>query len=180
MLADVFLMLLRMAATFLAGVLLLRAYMQWLRLGWHNPIAQFVVAVTDWAVRPLRSVLPRSSRYDWASLVAALLMALLYFSLVDAVSGRNLLNWPWLVPLSVALLVRCGLYVAMTLIFAYALLSIVNPDAPLAPTFDMLTRPLLAPFRRVIPPVGGFDLSPIAVIVVIQVLLLILDRAGLD
>jgi YggT family protein len=178
MLADVFLMLLHMAAALFGGLLLLRAYMQWLRLGYHNPIAQFVVAVTDWAVRPLRSLLPRSTRYDWASLLAAFLIALLYFSLVDAVGGRNVLNWPWLVPLAVALLVRWALYIALTLVFAYALLSIVNPEAPLAPTFDLLTRPLLAPFRRVMPTIGGFDLSPLAVIVVVQVLLFILERAG--
>jgi YggT family protein len=178
MLVDVVRMLLRTAAAFLGGMLLLRAYMTWLRVGYHNPIAQFVVAVTDWAVRPLRSVLPRTPRWDWGSLLAALLVALLFLALDDAIGGRTLLDWPWLLPLAVGLLLRWALYIALTLVFAYALLSIVNPEAPLAPTFDLLTRPLLAPFRRVMPLVGGFDLSPLALIVVIQILLFIIERSG--
>ncbi|HUN91205.1 MAG TPA: YggT family protein [Burkholderiaceae bacterium] len=179
LLVEVFLMLLHMVAALFGGMLLLRAYMQWLRVGYHNPIAQFVVALTDWAARPLRALVPRSPRWDWASLLAAFLIALAYSSIVDALGGgHGVLGWPWLAPLSIALLVRWALYIVLTLVFVYALISVVNPEAPLAPTLDLLTRPLLAPFRRVMPAVAGFDLSPLAVIVVVQVLLYVLDRAG--
>ena len=178
LLTEIALMLLRLVASFLGGALLLRAYMTWLRVGYRNPLAQFVVAVTDWAVRPLRAVLPRTSRWDWASLAAAFLIALVSVAAADAIGGKMALDAAWLLPLALGLMLRWALYLALTLVFVYGLLSIVNPEAPLAPTFDLLTRPLLAPFRRVIPPVGGFDLSPMALIAVIWILLLIVDSAG--
>ena len=56
-----------------------------------------------------------------------------------------------------------------------AVFSWVNPYAPLAAVFDTLTRPLLRPFRRFIPPVGGVDLSPLALLLVLQIALFVLD-----
>ena len=170
MLVDVSLMLLHMAASLFGGVLLLRVYMKRLRISAHNPISQFAHALTEWAVRPLRVLLPRAAGWDWAALLGALIVALLFLALADAITGRSALTWPWFVPLALVLMVRWALYIAVTLVFAYALISLINPHAPLAPTFDLLTRPLLAPFRRILPTVGGFDLSPIVLIVLIQVL----------
>ena len=71
--------------------------------------------------------------------------------------------------------VRWGLYLAMMLIIASAVLSLINPQAPLAWPLAALTSPLLRPFRRVVPLMGQFDLSPLVALLVIQVLLVLLD-----
>jgi len=180
MLAEVILMLLHWAASLFGGVLLLRVYMQWLGISPHNPIAQFAYALTEWAARPLRALMPRRGRWDWAALLGSFLVALAFLALADLVGGRNLaLTWPWFVPLACVLMLRWALYIAMTLVFAYALISLINPHAPLAPTFDLLTRRMLTPIRRLIPTVGGFDLSPLVLIVAIQIVLMVIERTGL-
>jgi len=104
----------------------------------------------------------------------------LVFVLLMRLTGISVgLDWALLVPQVLGLVVHWALYMLTVLVFIYVLLSLVNPHAPLAPTFDLLTRPLLAPFRRALPLVGGFDLSPIAFLLVVQILLLVLDWARL-
>ncbi len=179
LLVQVIQLLLRTAAALLGGALLLRVYLSWLRIAAHNPLVQFSWALTEWLVRPLRSLLPRRTRLDWACVLAALLVALVFVLLIRLTGFAAVLDWALLVPQVLGLLVHWALYMLTVLVFIYVLLSLVNPHAPLAPTFDLLTRPLLAPFRRALPLVGGFDLSPIAFLLVVQVLLLVLDWAQL-
>jgi YggT family protein len=167
------------AAALLGGALLLRAYLSWLRLSRQNPLVQFAIALTDWLVAPLRGLVPLRSRWDWASMLAALLVAVVIVIIGQllGVSGRA--DWPLVLPSALALMLRWMLYMLMVAVFIQVLLSLVNPHAPLAPTFDLLTRPVLTPFRRVIPLLGGFDVSPVAFLVVVQILLLVLDSTGL-
>jgi YggT family protein len=73
---------------------------------------------------------------------------------------------------------RWGLYLVMWLTIIHAILTWVNPYAPIAPAMAMLVRPFLAPFQRILPLAGGVDLSPILLIVVVNVLLLVFARAG--
>ena len=172
-------LLLNTAAALLGGALLLRVYLSWLRVAGHNPLVQFSWALTEWLVKPFRSMLPRRTRLDWPCVAAALTVALVFVVLMRVIGIGVPLDWSLLVPQVLGLVVRWALYMLLVLVFIYALLSLVNPHAPLAPTFDLLTRPLLAPFRRALPRVGGFDLSPIAFLVVVQVLLIILEWARL-
>jgi YggT family protein len=65
----------------------------------------------------------------------------------------------------------------MFVVIVQVILSWVSPYSPLAPVFDALTRPLYGIFRRVIPPIGNIDLSPLFVILLIQILQIVLDRA---
>ncbi|HEY5634133.1 MAG TPA: YggT family protein [Burkholderiaceae bacterium] len=156
----------------LATACLLRALAWRLQLSARNPISQFLIAVTDWLVKPLRRALPASRSTDWGSLVAAALIALLLAvawtvvfapSRTPAFGGVVLLAGYWLV--------KWSLYLLMGLVILHAVLSWVNPHAPVAPVLDQLTRPFLAPLRRVIPLVGGVDLTPLVVIVAAQVAL---------
>jgi YggT family protein len=111
--------------------------------------------------------------------MAALAVALAFVLLMRLAGIAVPLDWALLLPQVLGLLLHWALYMLTVLVFIYVLLSLVNPHAPLAPTFDLLTRPLLAPFRRALPLIGGFDLSPIAFLVLVQILLLILDWARL-
>ncbi len=177
LLLEILHLLLSTVAGLLGSALLLRAYLGWLRLSRTNPVVVFCVALTDWLVGPIRRALPLRSRFDAASLTAALAVALVFEFLMGLVrSDRGVWHWYFLVPSVLLVLVHWVLYLVTLLVFANVVLSLVNPHAPLAPTFDALTRPVLAPLRRIIPPIGGFDLSPLVLIVAVQILLLVLDQ----
>jgi YggT family protein len=176
-LADIARLLIDMAAAVFGAALLLRLYMNWAGMPSRNPLAQFIIAVTDWLVRPLRRVLPVAGRFDSASLVAVLLLALVALVLSDLVS-TGLVYWDRALIRTPFTVLRWALNLVFWLTIVYAVLSWVNPHAPIAPAVSMLLRPFLAPFQRIIPLIGGFDLSPLALIVIVNVLLLILNRAG--
>lgn len=179
LLLEVVQMLLNTAAALLGGGLLLRVYLSWLRIAGRNPLYQLSWALTEWLVKPFRALVPGRARLDWACVAAALAVALAFVLLMRLIGIGAVPDWALLVPQALGLIVHWALYMLTVLVFIYVLLSLVNPHAPLAPTFDLLTRPLLAPFRRVLPPIGGFDLSPIAFLLVVQILLLVLDSVHL-
>lgn len=163
------------AAALLGFALLLRAYMNWVGMPGRNPLFQFTYALTDWFVRPLARVLPSARRVDVPSLLGAYLMALLAVVLVQLVLGGSLA--PDRVVLAGLLkLLRWILLAVFWLTLLHVLLSWINPFAPVAPAIKLLMQPFLAPFQRVLPLVGGIDLSPLALILIVNVLLIILDQ----
>jgi YggT family protein len=176
--SDIAVLLIETAAAIFGAALLLRLYMNWAGMPSRNPLAQFVYALTDWVVRPLRRVLPAAGRFDTASLVAVLLLALIALALTDLVTA-GLVYWDRALIRTPVTVVRWALNLIFWMTIIYAVLSWVNPHAPIAPAVSMLLRPFLAPFQRIMPLVGGFDLSPIALIVVVNILLLIVNRSGL-
>ncbi len=178
MFTDIARLLIETAAAIFGAALLLRLYMNWAGMPSRNPLAQFVLALTDWLVRPLRRVIPAAGRFDLASLVAVLLLALLALVLSDLVS-RGIIFWDRALILTPITVLRWALNLVFWLTIIHVVLSWVNPHAPIAPAISMLLRPFLAPFQRILPLVGGFDLSPVALIVMIQILLLVVNRAGL-
>lgn len=166
------LFILQTAADLLAGIFLLRFLMQWARVPFRNPIGQFVVAASDWAVMPARRVIPGLWGMDLASLLLAWLVQLVYFLLVLALSGVAEGLAPALAgTLALVALIetaRLFLYLIFGIVIITAIMSWVNPHAPMAPVLNALARPFLAPFQRFIPPLGGVDLSPIVLIIVLQ------------
>jgi YggT family protein len=76
-------------------------------------------------------------------------------------------------------LLRWALYLVLWLTLLHVVLSWINPHAPIAPAVSMLVRPFLAPFQRALPLIGGIDLSPIVLILTINVMLIVLGRGGL-
>jgi YggT family protein len=160
--------LLDVAAGLLGGACLLRLYMQHQRVPFGNPVGRFVFALTDWLILPLRKVLPSIRRWDTASFVAVYLIELAQFGLLWLLLGRatgvGLL--PALAFFGVLRLVISGL---TGLVIVYAILSWVRADSPIGDIIDRLCVPLLRPWRRLIPLVGGSDLSPLAFLVALQV-----------
>jgi len=143
----------------------------------RNPIAHFTMALTDWAVVPLRRVIPGIAKLDWSSLVVAWAFEFVLQCLLMLLMGGALLDNPAL--LSVALfmsfvkLIRLSIYVFMGALIIGAVLSWVNPYHPVAPFFNALTNPFLKPVKRVIPPIGGVDISPVFVLIFFQLLLML-------
>ena len=157
--------------------LLLRAYLFWLHMPRSNQLSHFCVALTDWLVGPVRRLLPPMGRIDWSCWAAALLIAAATQASFHLLAGYG--SWQFFVPEVIALLVKRILDLVLVMVVVFALVSTINPHAPLAPTLDVLTRPLLAPIRRVLPPVGGFDLSPMVVVLVVLILIRVLEGIGL-
>jgi YggT family protein len=158
----------------LGGTCLLRLYMQYQRVPFGNPVGRFVFALTDWAVLPLRRILPAVRRVDTASLVAAFLLELAQVGVLWLVAGRP--GEAGLLPLlAVFDLLRLVISGLTGLVIVYALLSWVQADSPITDVIDRLCMPLLRPWRRLIPLVGGIDLSPLAFLVVLQVIGMVLS-----
>jgi YggT family protein len=168
--------LLELAAGLIGGACLLRAYMQAQHVSFGNPIGRFVLAITDWLVLPLRRGLPKGARWDLASLLAAWLVKLAQFTLVWLLAGRMLVGWGWGPVLASFGLVQMAISGLSALLILYAVLSWVQPGggSPLAYVVERLCAPLLAPFRKVMPLVGGVDLSPLALLVLLQIAAIVL------
>jgi YggT family protein len=157
--------------------LLLRFFMQWLRAPFRNQLGMAVQALTDWLVKPLRRVIPGWRGIDWSTLIAAWLLQWLWLVVDIAVVRDAATALSWLGPLavqSIVALLKASLYLLMIVLILQAVLSWVAPDGPLSGVLNALTFRFLHPVRRVIPPVGGaLDLSPLIVIVVVQLLLML-------
>jgi YggT family protein len=161
--------LLDTVVTFIVFLLLARFLLQWLRIPFRNPVGEFLVATTNWIVIPARRLVPGVA--DWATPLLAWILQALGLWLQAAIVGAQPST---LAVLAVALvdLVRFGVYILVFAVIVQAVLSWVNPYAPLAPVFDAITRPFLRPLRRFVPPVGSVDLTPLIVLVILQVLLI--------
>jgi YggT family protein len=155
-------------------VIMLRFLLQTARADFYNPISQFIVKVTNPALRPLRRLIPGWGGIDNASLVllfAVQCVALLLLGLISGAFGTGLSVFGLLMA-SITKLVSLLLYVYLFGIFILALLSWINPGSynPVAAVIASITEPLMRPARRLIPPLGGVDLSPMAVILAIYVM----------
>ena len=166
-------LVLDVVAGLIAGTCLLRFLMQWQRISFHQPLGQFVFAVTDWLVLPLRRVIPPWSAWDLSSLVGAFLIKLLQYNLLWLVAGGQgaLALLPLVGLVGMAQLVVSAL---SALVLVLAVMSWVNPGSPMYSLAARLSQPFLKPFQRVVPLIGGVDLSPIALLVVLQLIGMVL------
>ena len=168
----------------LIAAALLRAWMNWVRVNMSAQPGRFVMALTDWLVKPLRRALPRSlaqSRVDWASVIAAVVLALAYallwlllFGLLSGALELGPLVWLTLLSFALKMLVRVALQTLFILVLGFAILSWIQPGSPAYVLLGRLTDPVLAPLRRVVPVVGGVDLSALVLIVLLQIALMVL------
>lgn len=158
---------------------LLRFYLQLTNAPFHNTFSQAVVILTNFAVRPLRRIIPSWSGLDLSTLLLAFLAQLLLqiatlwlrdFPLM--VAGHLILTA--LLGLAFVGLLKFSITIFLYAVLLQAILSWVNPYTPLAPVLDALTRPLLNPLRKNIPMAGGIDFSPLIVFIAAELLLILL------
>ena len=156
---------------------LLRFAMQWLHAPFRNPVGQALTALTDWAVKPLRRVLPGFRGLDWSTLLLAWLAQFLWLLAVGWLLGSGGLSGTAVAALAlvaVVELLKAALWLLIIVVFVQAILSWVAPDGPVAGLLNALTYRFLAPVRRIVPPLGGtLDLSPLIVIVLAQLALML-------
>lgn len=155
---------------------LARFMMQALRAPFRNPVGPAVMALTDWAVKPTRRIVPGLRGVDWATLILAWLSQWLWLLALAALAARGVA--PAVVPFfalfAMIELLKAVIWILIIAVFLQAILSWVAPDGPLSGLLNALTFRFLAPIRRIIPPIGGtLDLSPLIFIVVAQLILML-------
>lgn len=158
---------------------LLRCYLQLTGAPFHNPLSQAVVALTNFAVRPIRRIVPAWGWLDMASLLLALLTQLiLQLAILWLHDFPLLVAEPqvYLALLALAVLgtLKFTLYIVLYAVILQAVMSWLNPHTPLAPVLDSLTRPFLRPLRRYMPYTAGVDLTPLVVFIIVELLLMLL------
>ncbi|MDZ7891638.1 MAG: YggT family protein [Rhodoferax sp.] len=177
MLYKIVVLLLEVVTGLLTTICLLRLYMQQQRIPLSarsgNPLGRFVFALTDWIVLPLRRVVPALGPWDMASLVAAFLIQLAHFGALWALNGFGVTPMS-IVVLALLGLVRLSLSGLTALVLVYAVLSWVQAQSFFSELIGRLVTPVLAPIRKVVPLVGGVDLSPLVLLVLLQILTIVL------
>lgn len=157
------------------AAVLLRVLLQWVRADFYNPVSQFLVRVTNPALLPLRRVIPPLGRLDTAAVVLMLLLEVVGIWLVSRI-GSTPVALPQIFAFSLTKLAMTLLMTYFFLIIAAVLISWLGQGLrhPFIPLLYQLTEPVLRPFRRVIPPIAGIDLSPLFALIAIRFLILLL------
>jgi len=158
--------------------LLLRFLLQLWRAPARNPLADFLAALTDFAVRPARRVIPGWWGLDIATPGLAWLCEFAQLLLVLRLRGYEFGPAVGAAAVALSLLAALELgklvvYIMMVAVIAQAVLSWISPYHALAPLLNAATRPVLRPLRRVIPPLANVDLSPLAALIALQLLLML-------
>lgn len=172
MLGQIASFLIDTAFTLFVFLLLLRFHFQWLRVPFRNQVGEFVLLSTGWIVLPARRVIPGLKGLDLATLVLAWAVQGLGEWLLFSIAGRD----PSLLAIALVALVdllRYSLYILIGAVIIQVVFSWLNPYTPAAPVLDALTRPFLRPLRRFVPPLGNIDLTPLVLVVLVQVVLIV-------
>ena len=180
MLTQILQFLLETFFGFMVFLLLSRFYMQLARVSFRNPIGQFVTTLSNWMVLPARRVIPGIYGLDMASLMCAWLTQIILVTLLLYLRVRGFAidaGTDVLVIATIGLvdLARAAIQLMIGLIIVQVVISWVNPHAPLAPLFNGLTRPFLAPLQRVVPLIGNIDLSPLVFVVLAQIAVIVIS-----
>lgn len=172
---DIARALLDILGSLLVGLLLLRLWASFIGMPPRNPLAHFARALTDWLVAPLARLLPARGRIEWAALVAALVVTVAIVALKVVAAGLTI-AWDVVFFESVRQLVNWGLTLIVWVTLIYVVISWVNPLAPVAPALSTLLRPMLEPIQRILPAIGGIDLSPMVLLIIVYVLQMVVGR----
>lgn len=157
----------------LTMMFLLRFLMQAMRTSFNNPIGQMVIALTDFAVKPVRRFVPSWKKLDLSTLVLAFIAQLLLQLVLFWLQGVQLTTspiWPVLLGRSFLGVIRGIFDIFFYAIILQVILSWVNPNTPITPVLNSITRPILRPIQQIIPAVSGIDFSPLVAIILLQML----------
>lgn len=155
---------------------MLRFLLQLVRADFYNPVSQFLITITNPPLRYLRRWIPGYAGIDWPSLLLMLVLQCLQLMLIALLKPVGFPAVPGLLLLAVAHLLKMVIWIYIVVILVQAIVSWVNPGAysPVTVLLYQLTEPVLRPCRRIIPPAGGLDWSPLVVLIVLNLLLMLL------
>ncbi|MCC2597048.1 YggT family protein [Pusillimonas sp. MFBS29] len=181
MVSDILHFIISIVFSLFGIALLIRAWVFAIRLHPFNPYSQAVLRLTNWLVQPLRKVLSPGNRIDWPTLLACWLTALIFLLLSWTLLTGALPAVQSLLPAVLAAFMTMLKWAFNLILWAtliQAILSWVNPMAPIMPVLHTLTAPLLDPIRRIMPNLGGLDLSPLVLLVLAQVAMMVVQRVA--
>ncbi len=157
------------------AILLFRFHAVWLRAPMRNPIGEFIMAITDFMVLPVRRFVPSFAGLDSATLLLALVAELIYLSALFLVQGDMSHGFPLvgLLALTLVKLLKISVYLLMAAVFAQAILSWLNPHSPVTPMLSSVSYRFLQPIRKVVPLAGSVDLSPMLLLIACQLVVIV-------
>ncbi len=179
MLIQIMNLLLQVLVSIVAGACLLRCYLQWLAFnlgaGQSRTIGAYILPLTNWIVIPLRRIIPSIGRFDVASFLAAYLLVAGKTAILLLLSGAALSNMSWLLLalIDFADLILSGL---VGLVLASVILSWISAGSQSQYLVSLLVDPLLAPIRKAMPSFGALDLSPLALLLILQVIQIVVGN----
>ena len=146
-------------------VVILRIWLQLARADFYNPFSQFIVKATHPLIAPMRRILPSLGRFDTASFVLALLVVMVKVLLISLIAGGGIDILLFLM-FAVVSVIKKAVVLLFLMLLIFSILSWFNQGYnPIVMVMGQLTEPVLAPIRRIIPPIGGLDLSVMLVII---------------
>jgi YggT family protein len=157
------------------AAILMRLLLQWVRADFYNPLCQFLVKITNPVLVPARRVIPSIGKLDTASVLVMLLLELIQLFIITQISQADF-ELKFLLFFAIRKLLFALLMTYFVLIIARVIVSWVGSQSrhPLIPLIYQLTEPVLKPINKLIPPIGGIDLSPLLALIALRFLLLLL------
>ena len=157
------------------AAIMLRLLLQWVKADFYNPLCQFLVKISNPVLVPARRIVPSIGRLDTASVVVMLLLELIQLLIINQISGAGF-ELQFMMIFTVRKLLVALLMTYFVLIIARVIISWIGGQSrhPLIPLIYQLTEPVLRPFSKLIPPIGGVDLSPLLALIALRFLLLLL------
>jgi YggT family protein len=154
----------------------LRFILQWVRADFRNPISQFFVRITNPLIIPIRRLIPSIGGFDTATIIIILLLEL---TLTIVLINLTCMGEPYfiqIIGLALLRIVYLGLRIYLFVILIYIVMSWISPGTfnPAASLLASVAEPVLKPFRKLIPPIAGLDLSAMFALIVIQALTMLL------
>ena len=155
-----------------AFLFVVRFLLQACRADFYNPISQGIVKATDVVLKPVRMVLPGYRNLDFAALLAALIIEVVMIVALGAIAGRQTGTALQILTTGVLQMVLLGLFIIKWSILIVIIASFLAPGNyhPALALLQQLTEPVLAPARKLLPPLGGLDFSPILVFLILGVI----------
>ncbi len=179
--ADVGSFLVRNLMNLFLMIVLLRTMMQIARVDFYNPISQAIVKISNPLLMPLRRVIPGFGGLDLAGIVLAFLVQLIAITLLLKMGGYSLQNPANMVAWAGLGIISLLLNIYLFSVLASIIVSWVAPQSshPAILLLHQFTEPVLAPFRKLLPALGGLDLSPIFLFLTINVCQILLGHAAM-
>lgn len=164
-------------------LVMLRFLFQLVRANFYNPVSQFVVKATSPVLRPMRRIIPGFGGVDVAALLLLLILQLGELVLISLLPGQAMPDGLALLVLAIGLIVQAFIYLYFVTILIQVVLSWINPMAyqhPVGQLIMQLNDPIMRPLRRLLPPMGGLDLSPILAFVILAAFLFLVAQPLID
>lgn len=180
MLSQILITTLQIVSTFYLTIVLLRFLLQLAKADFYNPISQFVVKATNPPLKPLRKIIPGLGAVDGAALVLAILVQMLAFVLILMTlnSGIPAINPITLLAWSVITVLGLIVKIYFWSVIAVVVVSWIAPGSnhPAIQLIAQITEPVMRPVRNVMPSMGGLDLSPIVVFLMLNILSVVINH----